>query len=109
MAAIRYRHIYSYSCDQEANSIHTLFENNNIAHTRLTYNSEQKPNVLLALSTWFDDDAGGKVQFSDFPIIIYEEVLWESADKNDIYEKRRYSFTADTLPADFIIYADKNI
>ena len=63
--------------------------------------------ALAPLSTWFEDGNGGRVQFTDFPIIIYDAVYWEAEDNTDRYAKRSYSKTTAGLPADFISKADK--
>ena len=100
-------HLYSRNASIDSNNIRKYFTDNKIAFTELKYPVEQMEAALATLSTWFEDGNGGRVQFTDFPIIIYDAVYWEAEDNTDRYAKRAYSKTTAGLPADFISKADK--
>ena len=100
-------HLYSRNASIDSNNIRKYLTDNKIAFTELKYPVEQIEAALTPLSTWFEDGNGGRVQFTDFPIIIYDAVYWEAEDNTDRYAKRLYSKTTAGLPADFISKADK--
>ena len=100
-------HLYSRNASIDSNNIRKYLTDNKIAFTELKYPVEQMEAALAPLSTWFEDGNGGCVQFTDFPIIIYDAVYWEAEDNTDRYAKRSYSKTTAGLPADFISKADK--
>lgn len=101
-------HLYSRNASVNSNSVRKYLTDNKIAFTELKYPVEQMEAALAPLSTWFEDGNGGRVQFTDFPIIIYDAVYWEAEDNTDRYAKRSYSKTTAGLPADFISKADKS-
>ena len=101
-------HLYSRNASVNSNSVRKYLTDNKIAFTELKYPVEHMEAALAPLSTWFEDGNGGRVQFTDFPIIIYDAVYWEAEDNTDRYAKRSYSKTTAGLPADFISKADKS-
>jgi hypothetical protein len=101
-------HLHSRNASIDSDTVRKYLTDNKIAFIELKYPVEQMEAALTPLSTWFEDGNGGRVQFTDFPIIIYDAVLWEAEDNSDRYAKRSYSKTIAGLPADFISKADKS-
>ncbi len=111
MSAIKYDniHLYAQFGHLDSANFRKHLTGKNIAYTELTYRPEAVNEALMPLSTWFDDGEGGKVQFADMPILIYDTVLWESQDKTERYAKRTFAKTAKDLPKDFTSKATKNV
>ena len=78
-----------------------------IAYRDLNYDNNSTSQCLEALSTWFDDGQGGKVQFTSMPVLTYDEIYWESDDKSVIASKRMYAVVSSDLPSDFTAKAIK--
>jgi hypothetical protein len=78
-----------------------------IAYRDLCFEHDATTATIEALSTWFDDGNGGKVQFTSMPIFTYDEIYWESDDKSVVASKRKYAVTSADLPADFVTKAVK--
>jgi hypothetical protein len=101
---IKYSDIYLYSTSDEVSvDFKVYLDSNNIKYTNLFYDLEHKNDSLDALSTWFLDPAneGSNIKFTKLPILIFEEIFWESPDKLEVYQKRWFARTMQEIPSDF--------
>jgi hypothetical protein len=80
---------------------------NSIAFRDVEFTEDAVSPCLAALSTWFEDGNGGKVQFAEMPVFTYDEIYWESDDKSVIASKRKYAVKSADLPSDFLAKAVK--
>lgn len=105
--AIRYDDIHLYARRAQAASatIRQWLDAAGIAYINLDY--EDPTETLSALSTWFLDEDENPIVFDDCPVLVYEEVIWESDDGTDAYRKRRYVTDVADLPDDFLTLAEQ--
>ena len=61
---------------------------------------ERKLKASLEWRLWLDTRE--TVDFEGLPVLIYEDIVWESPDGEDRYGKEFYAITIDDLPSDFI-------
>lgn len=80
---------------------------NSIAYRDLEFPTDNISDCLAALSTWFDDGNGGKIQFTEMPVFTYDEIYWESDDKSVVASQRKYAVNSSDLPNDFLAKAVK--
>ena len=101
---IRYDDIHLYAERGASNSMafKSWLEDNNVPFAALEYNSDVVEAALEPLRTWVFDNHKESVNFSEMPILIYKELLWESPDKVDRFDKIYYALSTDDLPSDFI-------
>ena len=106
---IKYDNLYMHSeYGQKASAdFKKYLTDNEIAYRDLCYENGATSETLAALSTWFEDGNGGKVQFSTMPVLTYDEIYWESDDKSVVASTRKYAVTSSNLPADFVAKAVK--
>lgn len=104
---IRYDEIHLYAKPGQAASatVRQWLDTEGIAYTNLDYADPTE--TLAALSTWFQDDEGNAITFTDTPVLIYDQVLWESSDGTDAYRKRHYVTDTSDLPSDFTTLAEQ--
>lgn len=108
--AIKYSDIYLYSTlNGESTELKSYLDSNKIKYTYLHYDLEHKNASLDALSTWFPDPEtkGTTIKFTKLPILIFEEIFWESPDKSEVYQKRRFARTMQEIPSDFLTISVK--
>ena len=101
---IKYSDIYLYSTSNDKSTEFQLYlDSNKIKYTQLFYDLEHKNDSLDALSTWFLDPEteGTTIKFTKLPILIFEEIFWESPDKSEVYQKRWFAKTMEEIPSDF--------
>lgn len=108
---IKYSDIYLYSTiNADSAKYRSYLDSNLINYVNLNYADEEgKTATLAALSTWFDDleNPGQKIQFTQYPILVFESVYWESEDGKEKHQKRTFAVKADDLPSDFLDKATK--
>jgi hypothetical protein len=80
---------------------------NDIAYNDLCYEADSIGPCLTALSTWFYNDEGQRIVFTEMPVLTYDEIYWESDDGSVTASKRLYAVQVSDLPADFIAKAVK--
>lgn len=104
---IRYDQIFLYAKPAQATSaaIRRWLDAEGIAYTNLDFPDPTE--TLAALSTWFHDEDDNPIVFTDTPVLIYDQVLWESEDKSDSYRKRKYVTNTSDLPSDFATLAEQ--
>ena len=54
--------------------------------------------MTSALSTWYNDDNGDPIIFTNSPVLTYDRVVWES-DGTDKYIKPWYAAQSSDLPS----------
>lgn len=98
---VRYDEIHLYAKPGQAASatIRKWLDAKGVAYTNLDYTDPTE--TLAALSTWFEDEEGNNIVFSDTPVLVYDRVLWEADDKSDRYAHRHYVTDVKKLPDDF--------
>lgn len=109
---IRYTDIYLYSTNNAASvEMRRFLDEHMIDYQNLNYvDADGKQATLSALSTWFDDkekNDGSKVEFTQFPILVFEQLFWESDDKSERLQKRYFAKSKEEIPSDFIQKAIK--
>jgi hypothetical protein len=109
-AVLKYDQVYLYTryASIDSANFRKFLKDNDIAFTELHYSVDAVSDALEPLNTWFEDGNGGRVRFTDMPIVIYDAVYWEADDNTDRYAKRWYAISSSKLPADFVSKAVKN-
>ena len=104
---IRYDEVHLYAKPGQAAcaTIRQWLDSNGIAYTNLDY--QDPTDTLAALSTWFQDEEGNDIIFTDTPVLVYDKLLWEADDKSDRYAHRYYVTDVNDLPDDFVTLALK--
>jgi len=104
---IRYDEVHLYAKIGQAAcaTIRQWLDSNGIAYTNLDY--QDPTDTLAALSTWFQDEEGNDIIFTDTPVLVYDRLLWEADDKSDRYYHRQYVTDVNDLPDDFVTLALK--
>lgn len=108
---IKYTDVYLYTTDNSASSsMKEHLDSLNIDYIQLNYGEPiGAQGTLEAISTWFDDpnDSESKVQFTEYPFVIFEKVYWEAADGSEKMQKRDFAKSVDGLPNNFKDLAPK--
>ena len=81
---------------------------NNFAHRVLDFEVENMGPCLEALNTWFRDENGNTITFTEMPILTYDEIYWVSDDKSIVASTRKYAVNPEDLPSDFATKVVKN-
>jgi len=104
---VRYENIHLHAKVGQAASaqFRQWLDQNGIAYTNLDY--ADPLDDLRALSTWYDDDNGDPVIFTNSPVLTYDRVIWESDDGTDKYTKPWYAVQSSDLPSDFTTLAEQ--
>lgn len=104
---VRYENIHLHAKVGQAASaeFRQWLDQNGIAYTNLDYTDPIDD--LRAVSTWFRDDDGNPVIFTNSPVLTYDRVVWEADDGSDKYVKGSYATQSSDLPSDFTTLAEQ--
>ncbi len=105
--AIRYENIHLHAKVGQAASaeFRQWLDQNGIAYINLDYKDPMDD--LRAISTWFHEDDGSPVIFTNSPVLTYDRVIWEADDGSDKYSKEEYATQSSDLPSDFVTLAEQ--
>lgn len=104
---VRYENIHLHAKVGQAASaeFRQWLDQNGVAYTNLDYSDPIDD--LRAVSTWFHDDDGNPVIFTNSPVLTYDRVVWEADDGSDKYVKSWYAVQSSDLPSDFTTLAEQ--
>jgi hypothetical protein len=102
---VRYDNVYLYCERKQKASLEwrLWLDTRETAYIIIDYDpGEASELALVPLRTWTFKNNDATVDFEGLPILIYEDIVWESPDGEDRYGKEFYAITIDDLPSDFI-------
>ena len=104
---VRYENIHLHAKVGQASSaqFRQWLDQNGIAYINLDYLDPLDD--LRALSTWFQDEDGNNIIFTNSPVLTYDRVIWEADDGSDKYVKASYATQSSDLPSDFTTLAEQ--
>jgi len=104
---VRYENIHLHAKVGQAASaeFRQWLDQNSVAYTNLDYSDPIDD--LRAVSTWFHDDDGNPVIFTNSPVLTYDRVVWEADDGSDKYVKSWYAVQSSDLPSNFTTLAEQ--
>lgn len=105
---LRYEALHFYAERKQIDSakFRAMLDGNLIDYQLLDYDAEAVSGCLEALNTWVFAN-NNTPNFTKMPILIYNEVLWESPDKAEKFAKTYCAMSVDDLPTDFVEKAVK--
>ena len=95
-------HLYTERGSSDSATFRSWLDGKNVPFANLDYPSDAVEDALSPLRTWIFANNGVTVNFSSMPVLVYKEILWESPDKADRYEKVYYASSDSDLPTDFL-------
>ena len=100
---IKYEEVVLYTEAGQADSVsfRKKLDDMNASYAILDYKPDAVADALAPLNTWNFDDVEGKASFSDMPLVVFHEVLWESPDGEHKYFRTCLSTSVEKLPSDF--------
>ena len=102
---IRYDNVYLYCERKQKASLdwRLWLDTRETAYSIIDYEPGEASELAVApLRTWTFKNNDATVDFEGLPILIYEDIVWESPDGEDRYSKQFYAITTDDLPSDFV-------
>ena len=95
-------HLYTERGSSDSITFRSWLNGQNVPFVDLDYSSDAVEDALSPLRTWTFANDDVQVNFASMPVLVYKEVLWESPDKTDKYEKDYYASSSNDLPSDFL-------
>ena len=102
---VRYDNVYLYCERKQKASLdwRLWLDTRETAYNIIDYEpGEDSEKAVAPLRTWTFKNNDATVDFERLPILIYEDIVWESPVGEDRYGKEFYAITTDDLPSDFI-------
>ena len=102
---VRYDNVYLYCERKQKASLdwRLWLDTRETAYSIIDYDpGEASELAVVPLRTWTFKNNDAQVDFEGLPILIYEDIVWESPDGEDRYGKQFYAITTDDLPSDFV-------
>ena len=101
---IKYEEVVLYTEAGQADSVsfRKKLDDMNASYAILDYKPDAVADALAPLNTWNFDDVEGKASFSDMPLVVFHDVLWESPDgEHKFAGSQKGIHLLEKLPSDF--------
>jgi hypothetical protein len=102
---VRYDNVYLYCERKQKASLEwrLWLDTRETAYIIIDYDpGEASELAIVPLRTWTFKNNDACFNFEGLPILVYEDIVWESPDGEDRYSKQFYAITIEDLPSDFV-------
>jgi hypothetical protein len=93
--------LYTQSGQSESVEFRKWLDSINASYAILDYSPDAVEEAISPLNTWNFADIDGPASFSDMPLLVFHDVLWESPAGDDRYFHVKHAVSIKTTPNDF--------
>jgi len=93
--------LYTQSGQSESVEFRKWLDSINASYAILDYSPDAVEEAISPLNTWNFADIDGPASFSDMPLLVFHDVLWESPAGDDRYFHVKHAVSIEATPDDF--------
>jgi hypothetical protein len=93
--------LYTQSGQPESVEFRKWLDSINASYAILDYSPDAVEEAIRPLNTWNFADIDGPASFSDMPLLVFHDVLWESPAGDDRYFHVKHAVSIEATPDDF--------